>query len=106
MERIKDIKEIIIGEGEVLFEVIHPKRKSGIILEEKLSDKRTNDYGIIIAKGSAVVDLEVGDIVVRIRPKDLPGYEYHNKEYVLTSRYNIAIVVKPANFSLTEELRA
>jgi len=106
MERIKDIKEIIIGEGEVLFEVIHPERKSGIILEEKLSDKRTNDYGIIVAMGSAVKDIEPGDIVVRTRVRDLPGYEYHNKEYVLTSRYNISIVVKPANFSLTEELRA
>jgi len=106
MERIKNIKDIIIGDAEVLLELVKPERKSGLITKENLENKVTNHYGVVVAKGALVTDLEIGDIAVRTRIKEAPSYEYRGKELLLFNRYSIAIAVKPVNFDLTEELSA
>ena len=106
MERIKKIDDIIIGEGEVLVDLINKERKSGIVVKEKLTDKQTNHYGVIVAKGSAVKDLDIGDIVVRTRVDSAPSYKYKERELLLFSRYNIAIAVKAVNFDTTDQLTA
>lgn len=106
MNRIKNISEVIIGEAEVLIEIINSKRESGILVNENLTDSHTHHYGIIVAKGSAVKDLEIGDIVVRTRIPEAPGYHYRGKDLLVFSRYNISIAVKPVNFDNNEELSA
>jgi len=106
MDRIKEISEIIVGGGEVLVELINNKGKSGILVDENLTDEHTNHYGIIVAKGSAVKDLEIGDIVVRTRVPEAPGYRYRGKDLLMFSRYNISIAVKPVNFDTSVELSA
>jgi co-chaperonin GroES (HSP10) len=105
MERIKEIGEVIIGEGEVLVEMIEQKRKSGIILPENgMSESQTNNYGIIVAVGASVKDVGAGDIVIRTRVQEASAYEYKGKTLAMFSRYNLAIVVKAANFENNEEL--
>lgn len=107
MNRIKNIEEVIIGGGEVLVELIEKSRKSGIVLpESSMSDSQNSDYGIVVAVGSEVTDIEVGDIVLKTRNSEAPGYDYNGKALLMFNRYNIAIAIKPANFEDNDELAA
>ena len=107
MDRIKNIEEVIIGGGEVLVELIQRKRKSGIVLpESSMKDEDNSDFGIIVAVGNEVKDLEVGDIVLKTRTQEAPGYQFGEKSLLMFNRYNIAVAVKPVNFSDNDELSA
>lgn len=107
MDRVKEIKDVIIGSGDVLLELIERGRKSGIVLpESSMSDSQTSDFGIVVAVGSDIKDIEVGDIVLRTRTDSASSYQYKGREFIMLSRYNISIAVKPANFDDNEELSA
>ncbi len=105
MNRIKSIEEVILGDSEVLLEMVEGKRDSGIVLpnDGKLSDTQGSAYAIVRSMGALVKDLEIGDIAVKTRVDKAPAYKYNDKTYLLISRYNIAIAVKPANFDSNDE---
>lgn len=105
MDRVKKIEDVIIGEGEVLVEMIEKSRKSGIVLpEDGMSDSKSSNYGIIVAVGSSVKDLEIGDIILKTRNDKAPGYNYKDKVLMMFSRYNVAVAIKPVNFDNSDEL--
>lgn len=107
MNRVKKIEEVILGGGDVLVEMIEQKRKSGIVLpKDGMSESQSSHYGIIVAVGGEVKDLEVGDIVLKTRTDTAPGYNYKDRDLLLFSRYNIAVAIKPANFDTSTELLA
>lgn len=98
MEKIKDVTKIIIPEGSVLVEVIHPKRV--ILTPDGTEDQ--DSYLKVLVVGKSVNDIEVGDICV----KSTSGiYVYsanegksNEKRYAVIYRSSMSIVVKPDNF--------
>ena len=107
MNRIKNISEVVINGGEVLVKMIERTRKSGIILpESSMKDEDNSDFGIVIAIGSEIKDLEVGDIVLKTRTSESPGFEYKDETLLLLNRYNITVAIKPVNFDDNDELAA
>jgi len=105
MNRIKNINEVVINGGEVLMRMIERTRESGIILpESSMKDSENSDFGIVVAIGCEITDLEVGDIVLKTRTPEAPGYEYKDDTLLLLNRYAITIAIKPVNFDDNDEL--
>ena len=107
MNRIKEIKGVVVNGGDVLVRMIERTRKSGIVLpESSMSDSQNSDFGIVVAIGSEITDLEVGDIVLKTRTPEAPGFEYKEETLLLLNRYAITIAIKPVNFEDNDELAA
>lgn len=107
MNRIKKIEDIILGEYDLLLEVIKKNTKSGIITPNKDLGKPTGtEYGVVRAKGTRVEDLEIGDIILKTRIEGAPGFKYDERELVLISRHQVMIAVKPVNFNASDEISA
>ena len=105
MDRVKKIEEVILAPTDVLVEIVEQATKSGIILpDDSIADEASLSYGLVVAKGEQVVDLEVGDIVLKTRTDKAAGYERKGKDLILVPRYNIAIAIKRENFLSSEEL--
>jgi co-chaperonin GroES (HSP10) len=103
MNRIKSIEDVILAETEVLMEMVEGVRQSGIVIPGKdLSKDQSPEYGVIVAKGASVKDLDVGDIVLKTRVASIPSYTYKERELGIISRHNIVIAVKAANFDNSE----
>ena len=64
MERVKNIKELIIPNTSVLFEItIVEKTKSGIIIPDTAKEKQPMT-GFIVSVGKDVTDLAEGDVIL------------------------------------------
>jgi co-chaperonin GroES (HSP10) len=106
MDNIKVVEEIILGEFELLIEIKEQKTKAGIIVPDKNLKDNKLAYGVVAAKGAKVEDLEVGDIIVKTRAEGGPGFKHHDVDYVIISRHQVLIAVKPTNFDISDEISA
>ena len=97
MERIKDLSKTILRGDSVLAEVFKKQSKAGIILSAGVDGKPSISHMVVIAKGEAVTDIEVGDIILNVAGNAL-YLEVNKKDYCKFPRHNAEIVVKPENF--------
>lgn len=100
MERIKDLSKITLQMHTVLLKMT--EKKSSIIMtgEEEDASKMNFKHGTVIAKGSNVTSMDVGDIVL-----EFPGgrvYDWKGDKYVMVRADAVTIAVKPDNIELTE----
>lgn len=102
MERIKDLSKITLQMHTVLLKMTE-KKFSGLVLpdEGEESGKMKFKHGVVIAKGSNVTGIDIGDIVL-----EFPGgriYDWKGDKYVMVRADAITIAVKPDNIELAEE---
>jgi hypothetical protein len=96
MERVKDLKQLIIKSTDVLVEI---KRSTSLIITG--GDKETTfDYAIVIKAGHEVIDLAPGDIILAMSGGNGFNIKKNGTEttYVLISRYGITMAVEAENF--------
>ena len=78
----------------MIFGEIVETKQSAIILPD--SSKAEFDYMIVVAKGSAVDTVEVGDIVMNASNVDI--YEINGKSYARFPKGNLIFATKVDNF--------
>ena len=98
MEKIKDVNKVIIPEGTLFVEIIHPKR---LILSPDGTEDADSFLRVLVV-GKGVDDMEVGDIIVKA---GMGIYVYmanegksDEKRYAVVYRSSVNIAVKPDNF--------
>ena len=108
MNRIKDLSKIILRTDDLLLK-IQEQSRSGIILPDSVKNELPM-HGEVIAVGTGVEDIEVGDIIIDVHTQALRAYEIKkdkqlenineedNEKYGIISRHSIIIVIKPDNF--------
>jgi len=105
MDRIKDLTKVILQSDQVLMKMLM-KQGSKIIMPDANGDSEKSkynlDYCVVIHKGVAVSNVEIGDIVLTFSK----GIEYTLKgeKYLRCSCHAIEIAVKPDNFEVTSNL--
>ena len=103
MNRVKDLKDVTLHEDHVLLQIIPEEKKSLIINPNATEGGVDVDYMTIIATGSNVKDVEVGDIVVEMSASKA-GYNFINQYaidreyYAIASYRSLYLCVKPDNF--------
>lgn len=97
MNRIKNIEEIILGDFDVLAELIEPV-KSKIIKPESMNFEAGDDaYAEVIRVGQAITKYEKGDILMKFHSK-ANGFFYKDRKFLLVPSNSISIAVKAKNF--------
>ena len=94
MERIKDLKNIILRNDTVLLKA--KLVKSGIILTDGVSSPQI-EYAEVIAVGGES-HIKPGMIVLEFDPKTAKQYTINKEFYILMSSYNIQFAVTKDNF--------
>ena len=98
MDRIKDLKEVILRGDMILAEVVAKKEKSHIIMPESMGVKASLDYLKVLAVGYSVTDLTVGDVLLEVTG-NIEVYELANGTKVTRiPRMNVMVAVKESNF--------
>jgi hypothetical protein len=104
MERIKDLSKITIQEGSCLVEVVKPKRV--ILMPDGTDDQ--DAYMKVLKVGSAVTDVEVGDICLKysggIYIYVANEGKTNQKDYAILYRSGMTIIVKPDNFTDSDKV--
>ena len=95
--KVKDVKNVILAEYDLIVKMEGYKTKSGIEIQGEESKQKLG-YGVVTAKGKKVEDLDIGDIVLMIRNNASTGFKHKDGEYLILSRPNIQLAVKPDNF--------
>lgn len=101
MDRIKNLNEVIIGDFDVLIGLIEPEKSKLIMPDSMAFETGENDYSQIIKVGKEVTKFSVGDIVMKFNNKNIAGFIYKDKKYLLVPSTFISIAVKEDNFDVT-----
>lgn len=94
MQRIKDLKDIILRNDTVLLKAVLVK--SNIILTDGVNSPQI-DYAEVIAVGGES-HIKPGMIVLEFDPKTAKQYNLGKENYILISSYNIQFAVTKENF--------
>ena len=99
MEKIKDLKKIILSPGYILAEIIKPKKK--LIVVPNGSDT-PDAYMKVISVHKSIEDIKEDDLLIKVSGpiygwpvKQADGTE---REYALVSRGAVQFAVTPDNF--------
>lgn len=95
MDRIKKIEDVILRNDMVLTR-LHEKGLGLIITNVAESNNSDFDYCTVVAKGSNVANVEVGDIIMKGTP--MGGFNHRDVRYAVFTASNINLAVKPDNF--------
>ena len=98
MDRIKNLDEIIIGDFDVLAEIISPKKSDLIIPDSLALEIGEEDYAKVIKVGKDVVKYQLGDVLLKLNSKNLGGFFYRKRKMMLVPSHNISIAVRWENF--------
>lgn len=107
MEKIKDLKKVILTEGSILVEIIEPKR---IILRPDGSTDK-DSYAKVILAGPNVTDIEEGDLIIKYSG-NVYGYTMKTKiddkerTIAIMHRGAVTVAVKSDNFIDPDKLAA
>ena len=105
MNRIKDLTKVILQTDQVIMKMIM-KPVSNLIVSVNDNDVEKNkeliDYCVVVHKGLAVTNVEVGDIVLEFSRG--VEYTYKNERYIKCSSHAIDIATKPDNFELSKNI--
>jgi hypothetical protein len=102
MDRIKDVKKVRLQDDEVLLQVFI-KKTSIITLE---NDKGTEfNYCKVLAKGSKVEHIDVGDIVLDVVNGTYKDLKVKETVYLIIRAVGIKVAVPKDNFVIMNETK-
>lgn len=99
MDRIKNVKDVILRPDSMLVEIVEVS--SIIIIPGESKD--AIDYFVVVAKGTGVTDIEIGDYLLDLTTMEVGVYVINNKKYAIVYRGNVRIAVKADNFDLNKK---
>jgi len=95
MDRIKKIEDVILRNDMVLAKL--QERGLGLIIQNVADDKTSEfDYCVVVAKGSNVNTVDIGDIIMKGTP--MGGFNHRDVKYGVFTMNNINLAVRPDNF--------
>ena len=96
LDRVKDVTGLKIKPNHVLIEVVK-KEESSLILPEHAQAKAGKM--IVIKTGVNVTQVQVGDIVVDLKPTgDVEFAVSNGKNLIIADVYNIVLATSPENY--------
>lgn len=108
MNRVKDLKKVILGDFDVLAELnVVTTTVSGIILPDKQGGEAPNfDYCSIIKVGDKITDLKEGDIILDTRLQKFTTFDIGSgddeRKITILGRSAITMATTKENFDLTK----
>lgn len=100
MNRIKNIEDIILGDFDILAELVEPV-KSKLIKPESMNFEAGDDaYAEVKRVGQGVIKYKEGDILMKFSSK-ANGFIYKDRKFLLVPYTLVSIAVRPDNFDKT-----
>lgn len=97
MDRVKDVSKIKVRSDMLLVEIFE-KPKSLILTPDTVNEKGVSwDYSIVIAKGSKIEDVEIGDVILSYTG-GAHVFEVRDKSYSQLMRHLCDVIVSADNF--------